>query len=71
MDVLTVGAGLDLELDEGQADLLRDVLDQACRDLRSEIVGTDRSEYKRHLRERETALRTIRDLAREPLPAPR
>ena len=64
MDTLTVGTGLDLELDDGQAEVLRDVLDEACRDLRDEIMGTHRGEYKRHLRERETVLRTLRDLTR-------
>lgn len=71
MNVLTIGAGLDLQLDDEQAELLREVLEQASRDLRYEIVGTDRSEYKRHLREREAVLRTIVDLTGVSLPTRR
>jgi hypothetical protein len=71
VDVLTIGAGLELRLDAEQAELLRDVLVQAAHELRDEIVGTDRSEYKRHLREREAVLCSIADLAGGPLAARR
>lgn len=71
VDSSAVGAGIHLHLDDEQAELLQEVLDRAFRDLRYEIVGTDRSEYKRQLREREAVLRSILDLAGGPLPGRR
>jgi hypothetical protein len=68
VDSSAIGAGLQLHLDEQQAELLQEILDRAFRDLRYEIVGTDRSEYKRQLREREAVLRSILDLSGGPLP---
>jgi hypothetical protein len=57
-----------LQLDDEQTELLQEVLDQAFRDLRYEVVGTDRSHYKQQLRAREAKLRTILDLVGGPLP---
>ena len=59
---------MDLRLDEPQVELLREVLDQALRDLRYEIADTDHLGYKRDLRERETRLRGLVDMVGGPLP---
>ena len=39
-----------IELDDDQAELLRDVLDSAFRDLRYEVADTDNTTYKEKLR---------------------
>jgi hypothetical protein len=50
---------VELQLDSSQADLLREVLDMALRDLRHEISSTDNMEYTRTLKEREQMMRSI------------
>ena len=50
---------MELDLDSSQADLLREVLDMALRDLRHEISSTDNMEYTRTLKEREEMMRSI------------
>ncbi len=52
---------MDIKLDEQQAELVREILSSDLGDLRSEIAHTDNPEYKRELKERETALRRILD----------
>jgi hypothetical protein len=59
---------MNLHLEPEQAELLREILDSAYRDLRYEVADTDNSEYKRQLRERERALRDLLDLVGGPLP---
>ena len=61
---------MELQLTDQQAEVLREVLDGAFRDLRSEIAATDNAEFKRELREREAVLREILDLLGGPLPNP-
>lgn len=60
---------MDLHLDDAQAELLREVLDAAFRDLRYEVASTDNSSYKEQLRQREAALGAILDLLGGPLPS--
>jgi hypothetical protein len=50
---------VELHLESNQADLLREVLDMALRDLRQEISSTDNMEYTRTLKEREQTMRSI------------
>jgi hypothetical protein len=59
---------MNLQLDAAQAELMREVLDSAFRDLRYEVADTDNSRYKRQLRDREQALRELLDLVGGPLP---
>jgi hypothetical protein len=59
---------MNLQLDAAQAELVREVLDSAFRDLRYEVADTDNSRYKRQLRDREQALRELLDLVGGPLP---
>lgn len=60
---------MDITLDAGQVELLRDLLDSAYRDLRYEIADTDNSEFKASLRERATAVKALLDLVGGPLPS--
>jgi hypothetical protein len=48
-----------MELDDGEVALLRELLDSAWSDLRSEIADTDNAIFKRELKEREQTLRSI------------
>jgi hypothetical protein len=50
---------MDLSLDATQADVLRDVLSSAARELRFEIADTDNMSYKQSLRQRDAVLRSI------------
>jgi hypothetical protein len=59
---------MDITLDAGQAELLRDLLDSAYRDLRYEIADTDNSEFKSRLRDRAQAVQALLDLVGGPLP---
>jgi hypothetical protein len=59
---------MNLQLDTAHAELMREVLDSAFRDLRYEVADTDNSRYKRQLRDREQALRELLDLVGGPLP---
>jgi hypothetical protein len=57
-----------LELDDGQVELLREVLDVTLRDLRYEIADTDNSRFRDELKEREQALRDLLIPLGGPLP---
>jgi hypothetical protein len=57
-----------LELDDDRAALLREVLDQAYRDLRYEIADTDNSTFKQQLRDRAEQLKAVLDAVGGPLP---
>ncbi len=48
-----------LDLDDDQVALLRQLLDEAYRDLRYEIADTDNSQFKAQLRLRESQLGEI------------
>lgn len=58
---------MDLQLQPEQAELLREILDSAYRDLRYEIAATDNSEFKAHLRARERTLGGLLDLFGGPI----
>lgn len=52
-----------IELAEGEADTLREMLEDWLGELRMEIAGTDRLEYREGLKEREALIkRVIEDL---------
>lgn len=57
-----------LELDDAQAELLRGILDHTLRDLRYEIVATDKVAYKRELVEREETIKSLLEPLGGPLP---
>jgi hypothetical protein len=59
---------VDIHLTAEQAELLREVLDSAYRDLRYEIAGTDNSTFKLALRNREGVLDSLLALVGGPLP---
>ena len=59
---------MNIELDESQAELLREVLDSAFRDLRYEVADTDNSSFKAGLRAREDVLASILSQLGGPLP---
>ena len=61
---------MELQLDEGQAELLRQILDQEYRNIRSEIANTDNSEFKTELQARRNRIRGILDLVGGHLPDP-
>lgn len=50
---------MELQLTDDQAAVLREVLDEAIRDLNFEISNTDNPEFKRGLKARQEALREI------------
>jgi len=51
---------VDLTLDDEEAGVLREILEQTIRDLHYEIASTDNPEYKRDLRHRGDVLEAIR-----------
>ena len=59
---------MNIELDDDQSELLREVLDSAFRDLRYEISDTDNTTYKEGLRAREAVLSSILTKFGGPLP---
>ena len=59
---------MNIELDDDQSELLREVLDSAFRDLRYEIADTDNTTYKEGLRAREVVLSSILTKLGGPLP---
>ena len=67
-DITETETGMNIELDENQSELLREVLDSAFRDLRYEIADTDNTTYKRGLRSREAVLLAILAELGGPLP---
>lgn len=58
---------MELHLTDEQAELVREVLDRAWRDLRYEIADTDNSRFKAELREREQLMQGVLDLLGGPL----
>ncbi len=50
---------MDISITDEQAELLREVLDRTIRDLRYEIADTDRADFKRMLKARESNLREL------------
>ena len=56
-----------LDLDDDQEGLLRELLDEAYRDLRYEIADTDNSEFKMQLRKREAQISELLDKVGGPL----
>jgi len=59
-----------LTLDITQTETLRELLDNALRDLRFEIADTDNSAFKAGLRDRQRVLRSILDLLPAEAPGP-
>lgn len=59
---------MQIELTDSEATLVRELLDQAFRDLKFEIADTDDSGYKRILRDREHDLARLLDQFGGPLP---
>jgi hypothetical protein len=59
---------MNIELDDSQTELLREVLDSAFRDLRYEVADTDNTTYKENLRAREVLLGSILSKVGGPLP---
>jgi len=51
---------MDLRLDEGQAAVLAEVLDEVLGDLSAEIADTDNPEYRAALNRRRDNLRSVR-----------
>jgi len=60
--------GMNIELDNDQSELLREVLDSVFRDLRYEIADTDNYDYKQGLKDREATLVSILSMVGGPLP---
>lgn len=52
---------MDVKLDESQATVLAEVLDEILGDLSIEIAGTDNAEYRAALNRRRDHLRAVRD----------
>jgi len=50
-----------LELDEREAELLREVCNEALSELRAEIVRTESADFRRDLKDREAALKSLLD----------
>jgi hypothetical protein len=66
---MRMGGGVrELQLEDHEIELLRDVLDSAYRDLRYEIADTSVSGYKQQLKDRESAMRTLLDKVGGPRP---
>ena len=63
----TKGAPMHLDLSDEQEGLLRELLDEAYRDLRYEIADTDNSEFKTQLRMREARIGELLDKVGGPL----
>jgi hypothetical protein len=61
---------MELTIPNDHAEVLREVLNSALRDLRFEIADTDRADYKHMLKERETVLRALLAPLGGPLPDP-
>ena len=61
---------MELQLDEAQTELLRQILDQEYRNIRYEISNTDNSEFKTELQGRRDAMHAILDKVGGLLPDP-
>jgi hypothetical protein len=59
---------MELTLTADQAEILREVLDSTLREIRYEIADTDRPDFKRKLKDRETILRELLAPLGGPLP---
>lgn len=59
-----------LDLNPQQTEVLREILDNALRDLRYEIADTDNHRYKQDLKAREDIIRSLLDPLGGPLPNP-
>jgi hypothetical protein len=59
---------MQLELDDSQAELLRELLDSAFRDLSYEIADTDNRTYKDNLKARRVTLAALLEQVGGPLP---
>jgi inorganic pyrophosphatase len=64
----TEAHAMNIELDDAQAELLREVLDSVFRDLRYEIADTDNYNFRQGLKEREATLVSIMSMVGGPLP---
>lgn len=64
----TKGPLMHLDLDDDQAALLRELLDEAYGDLRYEIADTDNSQFKAKLRTRKEDLAALLDMVGGPIP---
>ena len=60
---------MQLDLSNGNAELLREVLDSVVRDLSPEIADTDNPAYRRELKERRDRLRAMLDVLGGPVGA--
>lgn len=60
---------MDLQFDQEELDLLREVLDAAYRDIRYEVADTNVSTFKDELRQREAAIGAILEKVGGPLPS--
>lgn len=60
-------SAMELQLDEQEAETLREILNRVWREARYEISDTDNSSYKRGLRERNAQLKAILDRLGGPL----
>ena len=60
---------MQLDLSDGDAELLREVMDSVVRDLSPEIADTDNPAYRRELKERRDRLRGVLDVLGGPLGA--
>jgi hypothetical protein len=59
---------MNVSLEQSDVVLLREILDSAYRELKSEISHTDNSVFKQQLRDREAQLRNLLDTFSGPLP---
>jgi hypothetical protein len=56
---MEAGVVVRLELDEREAELLREVCKEALSELRSEIVRTESADFRRALKDREAVLKSL------------
>jgi hypothetical protein len=61
---------MNLELTDDEAAMLRSLLDGAMRNIRSEISHTDKTSFRRGLKEDEASLRSLLDRLGGPLANP-
>ncbi len=57
---------MDLTITDAEADLLRDLLDAALKDMSYEIADTDLPSYRAELRERRETMRSTREKLNPP-----
>jgi hypothetical protein len=61
------GKAMNIDLSQDQLALLRELLDEAYRDLRYEIADTDNSRFKAQLRVRESQLGELLEMVGGPI----